>query len=315
MRSVVKYFTVVFHPCAPPALTPVVNNEIRKNVLLDGRKRWQIRPMIGPPPGSGPPFRPRFVPAFTLIELLVVVAIISILASMLLPAVARAKEKGRQSFCFNNLRQIGIGLLSYAEDNGGSTHRSPNHGRWLVGEWKSWTDPDARLLQPNDSFAYWGIAYVDYFGGDRKNNKSSGKEIFRCPSAREVDDWYENNQERYKFSTYGLNAQISGRVISEFPSPAQTIFAQDAAEQLMDGAPDTLGLWPGASINLSQWRYDLKASFPRSVGEWFRHGGVNGVPSEEVTHGYCNTLWLDGHADSIAYTKGCDYTWYTGKQQ
>src|SRR5262245_57313210 len=90
--------------------------------------------------------------AFTLIELLVVIAIIGILASLLLPVLAKAKDKAKQAACANNLRQLGIAFSLYVPE---SKDTFPAPGSHMYGhqteDWLWWQiglDPNKSAIAP-----------------------------------------------------------------------------------------------------------------------------------------------------------------------
>ncbi|RYG67765.1 DUF1559 domain-containing protein [bacterium] len=120
---------------------------------------------------------------FTLIELLVVIAIISILAAILFPVFGRARETARRASCASNLKQIGIGVMMYSQDN------------------------DERLMQPWSSGL--GDGYVDAIWASFLPKQYVGsRQILICPSFKESSNPNESvyGSLAYYQTTYGYNA-------------------------------------------------------------------------------------------------------------
>ncbi len=165
--------------------------------------------------------------AFTLIELLVVIAIIAILAAILFPVFARARENARRSSCMSNLKQIGIGVIQYAQD---FDEKYPA-GRMVGGTNKAGAGRGAG----------WAGPITPYL---------KSEQVFSCPSDTKVPN--TNAQISYAYNqaiTFPITNTWSGPSIAAFRATSRTILLFEVTDQTWAIATDgpTSAFSPGGN--------------------------------------------------------------------
>jgi prepilin-type N-terminal cleavage/methylation domain-containing protein/prepilin-type processing-associated H-X9-DG protein len=270
---------------------------------------------------------------FTLIELLVVIAIIALLLAILMPSLNKVKDRAKDIVCRAHAKGIGRAIILYLEENDSRAFNSSGSNGL------NWTDAAGNYLLPSSpdwGAAYWAVAYVDYIEDPKACGCPSYKAaaLFSTnPTSSYRSLAGQTPEEMGKLTGFGLNMFFfrdgrapSGsidryrRKISGIKAPFNFIIAQDHPEPKFEGSSaggeqdDMMYVPSGQTMNLRHYRPSSvggRGGRDQHYGGIFRHSKKNAgwddsgsMPERfplinDNPNGGSNTIFLDGHVDSI----------------